>query len=190
MTRKQKASSQPPIGLKLLQSTFVVNNTQKIFHTPAVENLVDEAKTLLLAKKNAQAEVLFRKALTLEPVTPDLLNNLAQALELQGLKEDGLCISETILILFPDYLFARVALAFAAIHEGDNEDALELLTPLFSRREFHISEYNSLCSVLIEYSLLTGNHRAARMWFDAWSGPDPKNPRLDVYREALKKINA
>lgn len=188
MPRKRKTPPQP-IGAELLQSNFVVNNTQKIFHTPAVEEIVTEAKTLLLAKKSAQAEVLFRKALTLEPVTPDLLNNLAQALELQGLKEDGLCISETILILFPDYLFARVALAFAAIHEGDYEDALELLTPLFARREFHISEYNSLCSVLIEYSLLTGNHPEARIWFDAWSGPDPKNPRLDFYREALKKIN-
>ncbi len=190
MPRKRKTSPQPPIGLELLQSTFVVNNTQKIFHTPTVEKLVEEAKSFIQAEKGVEAETLFRKALTLEPVTPDLLNNLAQALELRGLKEDGLCISETILILFPDYLFARVALAFAAIHEGDNEDALELLTPLFSRREFHISEYNSLCSVLIEYSLLTGNHRAARMWFDAWSGPDPKNPRLDVYREVVKKINA
>ena len=142
------------------------------------------------AKKGAQAEVLFRKALTLEPVQPDLLNNLAQALELQGLVDDGLCISETILILFPDYLFARATLATAAMREGDYEDALELLTPLFARREFHISEYNSLCSVLIEYSLLTENYHAARIWFNTWSGPDPKNPKLDVYRKLLQKINA
>jgi hypothetical protein len=118
------------------------------------------------------------------------LNNLAQALELQGLVEDGLCLSETILILFPDYLFARVALATAAMRDSDYENALDLLTPLFSRREFHISEYNALCSVLIEYSLLIENYHAARIWFDAWSGPDPKNPKLDVYRELLKKITA
>jgi tetratricopeptide (TPR) repeat protein len=189
MPRKRKTPSQPPIGLELLQSNFVVNNTQKIFHTPAVEKIVEEAMPLLRAKKGAEAEVLFRKALTLEPVSPDLLNNLAQALEFQGFEDDGLLICETILILFPDYLFARAALAHAAIRDGDFEDALELLTPIFSRREFHIGEYNVLCSALIEYSLLTGNHRAARMWFDAWSGPDPKNPRLDVYREVVKKIN-
>lgn len=189
MLRKQKTSSQP-IGVELLQSNFVVNNTTKIFHTPTVEKIVDEAMSLLHAKKGVQAEVFFRKALRLEPVQPDLLNNLAQALELQGLVDDGLCISETILILFPDYLFARATLATAAMREGDFEDALELLTPLFVRREFHISEYNVLCSALIEYSLLTENYHAARIWFDAWSGPDPKNPRLDFYREALKKINA
>ena len=189
MPRKRKNASLP-IGVELLQSNFIVNNTTKVFHTPAVEKIMDEAMPLLRDQKGAQAEVLFRKALTLEPIQPDLLNNLAQALELQGLTEDGLCISETILILFPDYLFARATLATAAMRDGDYEDALELLTPLFARREFHISEYNSLCSTLIEYSLLTENYHAARIWFDAWSGPDPKNPRLNVYREALKKINA
>ncbi len=189
MPRKRKASSQP-IGAELLQSNFVVNNTQKVFHTPAVEKLVDEAKSFMRAEKGAEAETLFRKALQIEPVTPDLLNNLAQALEFQGLEEDGLIISETILILFPDYLFARATLARVAMHEGDFEDALDLLTPLFARREFHISEYNVLCSALIDYSLLTGNHPAARIWFDAWSGPDPKNPKLDYYRDILQKLGA
>jgi hypothetical protein len=111
-------------------------------------------------------------------------------LELQGFVDDGLCICETILILFPDYLFACATLATAAMREGDYEDALELITPLFARREFHISEYNSLYSVLIEYSLLTENYHVARIWFDTWSGPDPKNPKPDVYRELLQKINA
>ena len=105
MPRQRKTSSQP-IGAGLLQSDFIVNNKTKVFHTLAAEKIIDEAMPLLRAKKGAQAEILFRKALTLEPVQPDLLNNLAQALELQGLVDDGLCISETILILFPDYLFA------------------------------------------------------------------------------------
>jgi len=189
MPRKSKNISQL-IGAELLQSTFLVNNTTKIFHTPVVEKIVDEAMSLLRAKEGAQAEVLFRKALTLEPVQPDLLNNLAQALELQGLVDEGLCISETILILFPDYLFARATLATAAMREGDYEDALDLLEPLFSRREFHISEFNSLCSAVIEFSLLTQQYHTARVWFDTWSQPDPKNPKLDFYRELLQKINA
>jgi hypothetical protein len=76
-------------------------------------------------------------------------------LEVQGLVDDGLCICETILMLFPDYLFARATLATAAMRGGDYQYALELLTLLFARREFHISAYNSLRSMLIEYSLLT-----------------------------------
>ena len=77
MPRKRKTSSQP-IGAELLQANFVVNNTTKIFHTSAVDKILDEAMPLLRAKNGVQADVLFRKALTLEPVQPDLLNNLAQ----------------------------------------------------------------------------------------------------------------
>ena len=86
--------------------------------------------------------------------------------------------------------FFRATLATAAMREGDYEDALDLLEPLFSRREFHISEFNSLCSAVIEFSLLTEQYHSARVWFDTWSQPDPKNPRLDFYRELLQKINA
>ena len=75
MTRKQKASSQP-IGAELLQSTFVVNNTQKIFHTPTVEKLVEEAKSFIKAEKGVEAETLFRKALTLEPQDATVMHNL------------------------------------------------------------------------------------------------------------------
>ncbi len=189
MPRKRKTPP-PLIGAELLQSSFVVNNTPKISHTRAVEKILNKALPLLRAQKGAQAEILFRKALTLEPIKPDLLHNLAQALEMQGLKEDGLCISETILILFPDYLFARTALAHAAMREDNYEDALDLLEPLLSRREFHVSEYNALCSALVELSLFTREYHSARVWFDAWSQPNPKNPQLDVYRELLKKINA
>jgi Flp pilus assembly protein TadD len=136
MPRKRKTSSQP-IGAELLQSNFIVNNMTKVFPTPTVEKILDEATPLLRAKKGAQAEILFRKALALEPVQPDLLNNLAQALELQGLADDGLCICETNLILFPDYLLARATLATAAMREGDYEDALALLALVCPARVPH-----------------------------------------------------
>jgi hypothetical protein len=42
MSRKRKTSTQP-IGMELLQATFVVNNKQKMSHTRAVDKIVDEA---------------------------------------------------------------------------------------------------------------------------------------------------
>jgi type I restriction enzyme M protein len=69
--------------------------------------------------------------------------------------------------------FAKVA-SLADIRANDGN----LSIPLYVRGK------------LVEYSLLTENYHAARIWFDAWSGPDPKHPGLDVYRELLKKINA
>jgi hypothetical protein len=189
MARKRKNASLP-IGEELLHSTFVVNNTTKIFHTPAVDKIIDQAMPLSHAGKGKQAEVLFRKALTLEPLQPDMLNNLANTLIMQELDDEGRSIIETTHILFPDYLFARTRLAIFAMREGDFEYASDLLVPLFSRREFHISEFNSLCSAAIEFSLLTGQPHSARLWFNTWSKPDPKNPQLDFYRGMLQKIDA
>ena len=189
MPRKRKSASLP-IGAELLRSTFIVNNTTKVFHTPAVEKITDEAMPLLHAGKGAQAEVLFRKALMLEPIQPDMLNNLASSLMIQGLDDECRSIVETIHILFPDYLFARTSLAILAMREGDFEYASDLLAPLFLRREFHVSEFNSLCSATIEFSLYTKQYHSARVWFDTWSQPDPKNPKLDFYRGLLQKIDA
>jgi len=189
MPRKRKTSAQP-IGAELLQATFSVSNTPKTFHTPEVEQLTDEAMRLLRAQKGAQAERLLRQALTLEPVQPDLLNNLATALTLQGRDAEGLRLTEAVHILFPDYLFARTSLATSAMRAGEYARASELLAPLFSRRTFHISEFNALCAALIEFSLLTQQNRSARLWFDTWSKPDPKNPKLDFYRELLQKAGA
>ncbi len=151
---------------------------------------MDEAMPLLRAEKGAQAEHLFRRAITLEPVQPDLLNNLATSLTIQGRDADGVCVTETVHILFPDYLFARTSLATITMRAGNYERASKLLAPLFSRREFHISEFNALCSALIEFSIFTKQYHSARIWFDTWSNPDPKNTKLDFYRELLQKAGA
>jgi Tfp pilus assembly protein PilF len=176
--------------MELLQATFVVNNSQKISHTRAVDKIVDEAMPLLHAQKGTQAERLFRQALALEPVQPDVLNNLASSLMIQGREAEGISLTETVHILFPDYLFARTALAILAMRADDTERAAELLAPLFSRREFHISEFNALCATLIEFSLYTKQYHSARVWFDTWSKPDPKDPKLNFYKELLKKAGA
>ena len=189
MPRERKTSSQP-IGVELLEATFVVNNKPKTTHTPAVDKIVDKAMPLLHAQKGAQAERLFRQALALEPVQPDVLNNLASSLIIQSREAEGFSLTETVYILFPDYLFARTALAILAMREDDYERAAELLAPLFSRREFHISEFNTLCAALIEFSLYTKQYRSARVWFDTWSKPDPKNPKLNFYKELLEKVGA
>ena len=189
MSRKRKTSTQP-IGMELLQATFVVNNKQKMSHTRAVDKIVDEAMPLLHAQKGAQAELLFRQALMLEPVKPDLLNNLASALIMQGRDAEGMSIMEAIHILFPDYLFARTAFATIAMRAGDTERAFELLAPLFSRREFHISEFNALCAALIGFSVLTKEYHSAPIWLDTWSNPNPKNPKLNFYKELLGKVGA
>lgn len=85
---------------------------------------------------------------------------------------------------------SSTSLATIAMRAGQCARASELLAPLFSRREFHISEFHALYAALIVFSLLTQQGRSARIWFDTWSKPDSKNPKLDFYRELLQKAGA
>jgi len=122
---------------------FLVTNEQKMFHSPEVERLTDEAAPLLREKNGLAAERLYRQALILEPGKPDLLNNLACSLIYQNRSIEAQAVFNTIHLLFPDYLFARTGLASIAARAGDLVRAETLLEPLFERRKFHYSEFDS-----------------------------------------------
>lgn len=165
---------------------FLVNNTQKVSHSPEVERLTDEARPLLRERNGPAAEKLYRQALALEPGRPDLLNNLAAALTLQNRNSEAQAVLETIHLLFPDYLFACTGLASIAIRAGDLQRAADLLEPLFERREFHYSEFDSLCVAQIELLAMRGEWSSAEEWLKMWEDCNPKNPNLDFYRQLIR----
>jgi hypothetical protein len=84
MPRKHRSSKTPRRRevIDLTQVEFVVNNEQKIAHSPEVEHILDQASPLLHAGDGAGAEYLFRQAIQLEPDKVDLLNNLAASLSM------------------------------------------------------------------------------------------------------------
>lgn len=143
---------------------------------------------LLRARDGLAAERLFRQAIALEPGQPDLLNNLAVSLQLQGRDMEGLALLETIHALYPDYLFARTGLACVSMRKGDFARAVELLEPLFERREFHVSEYDALCATQIDFLLLQNDLPSAQTWFKMWQDCNPQNPKLDFYRRLLERL--
>jgi len=166
---------------------FRVSNEQKTFHSPEVEKLTDKARELRISGDASAAEKLYRQALDLEPIQPDLLNNLAASLLLQGRKREAQSLTETIYLLFPDYLFARTSLASDAIREGNLELAADLLEPLFKRRDFHSSEFDSLCIAQIELLAMSGELSSAIDWLKMWEDCNPKHPSLDFYRRLLQQ---
>ena len=166
---------------------FRVSNEQKTFHSPEVEKLTDDARELRISGNGSAAEKLYRQALALEPIQPDLLNNLASSLLLQGRNREAQFLTETIHLLFPDYLFARTSLASDAIRAGDLDLATNLLEPLFKRRDFHYSEFDSLCIAQIELLAMSGELSSANDWLKMWEDCNPKHPSLDIYRHLLQK---
>lgn len=165
---------------------FRVSNEQKTFHSPEVEKLTDEARELRGSGNGSGAEKLYRQTLALEPIQPDLLNNLASSLLLQGRDREAHSLTETIHLLFPDYLFARTSLASTAIRAGNLDLAASLLEPLIERRDFHYSEFDSLCIAQIELLAVRGELSSANDWLKMWEDCNPKHPSLDFYRHLLQ----
>jgi tetratricopeptide (TPR) repeat protein len=174
----------PVIDMTLVE--FLVSNEQKIFHMPEVDKILDKATPFLRARNGVAAEPLFRQAVRLEPDKPDLLNNLATSLSLQDKTEEAMAIMEQLHRRFPDYLFARTALARAAAQQHDFERAEGLLEPLYARRKFHYSEWNSLCATTIGLLMIEGDLDSSQAWFDMWEDSNPNNPDLETYRHMLQ----
>lgn len=190
MPRKRRPSHRSPRRREVFDVTmveFLVTNEQKIFHSPAVDQILDQATPLLRARDGLGAEILYRQALQLEPDKPDLLNNLAVSLQLQGRQAEAIALLEVLHYQHPDYLFARTGLAKAAMKNGDLEQAQALLEPLYERRKFHYSEFDALCATQIDLLLLQDDRRSAQNWFDLWEDCNPENPKLDFYRQLLKR---
>ena len=182
MSKKRKRSPGRRIAQDLTQVNFKVTNKPKILHSEAVCDILDQATPLLKARNGPEAERLFRQALELEPEQPDLLQNLAASLTLQGRRTEALVIVNRLFQEHPDYLFARTALARHAMQAGDLQKAVELLEPIFERREFHFSEFDSLCATQIELLLQFNDLLSARNWFEMWEDSNPKNPKLEQFR--------
>ena len=181
MPRHRRKASKDIIAITR-QANFIISNVQTTFHSPAVDEIMDQAMPLFRNQQCAQAEPLFRQALEIEPDRPDLLNNLAGCLRGQNRQAEATRILEALHAQFPDYLFACTALASLAIEAGEYVRAVELLEPLIERQKFHISEFNALSSTQIDLMLAMNDRASARSWYNMWAECDPQNPRLNPYR--------
>ncbi len=156
-------------------------------HTGRVRDWENEALGLMRANQPERAERLLRRALEVAPDAPDLLNNLAAALNRQGRKEEFRALVERIHALDPDYLFGRTNLAILRITDGRIDEARALLQPVMARKHFHVSEFSALMHAQLELCMAEGEMDGARTWFDIWTqtDPDPDNPVQKMWEQRL-----
>jgi tetratricopeptide (TPR) repeat protein len=161
---------------------FLITDKPTKGHSSRVEKLARQAILALRDRDVVKAENALKQALALEPDSPDLLNNLAMAYEMQGRWKEGIALAEEVSERFPDYLFGRVAMARLAAQQGDTGRAHQLLDPLLQRRELHTTEFSALCGGFVELHLAEKNTAAARSWCDMWKTVLPDDPDLAKYR--------
>jgi tetratricopeptide (TPR) repeat protein len=157
-----------------------------IQHSKRVGELLTEAIYLLQERhKDAarEAETLLRQALEIEPDTPDLLNNLSKALEIQGNAAAARELREDIVKRFPDYLFTRVSKAHEHLIQGDLDAAEALLLPILERERFHFLEFGAFSDVYLSLLTAQKDWEKAKNWFEIWEQVDPDNPRLDYWQD-------
>lgn len=161
---------------------------------PEVEGLVTEAFHLLREEDGKGAERLLRKALKKRDDQPAIWHNLGVACSLQGKEEEARKILEQTHARFPEYAFARFAVAIRLAREEEKiQEALELLQPIMEQKKFHLSEFTALCHAMVLIHMANTQFEAALQWFDMWKDVEPDDPRLvdlailDGYR-AVKEL--
>ncbi|TVR66619.1 MAG: hypothetical protein EA427_15940 [Spirochaetaceae bacterium] len=147
---------------------------------PEVEALATEAHWLLREGDGAGAERLLRKALKTRDDHPAIWQNLAVAYEMQGKDEKAWKILKQTHERFPDYAFARYAVAVRlAREEGKVKEAFELLQPIMEQRKYHVSEFTALCHAMVLIHMADKKFDAALQWLDMWKDVEPDDPRLE-----------
>ena len=84
---------------------------------------------------------------------------------------------------FPNYLFARIAMAELHMQHDDLAQAAAVLDNKFDlkamyphRSVFHISEYLGLSALAVQYMMRTGNRQAAERLYEIMSQIAPDHP--------------
>ena len=166
----------------LLLNFEITSEPEESEYSPEVLELSEEAYYALQDDEAERAQQLLEQAIALEPDSPSLLNNLAMAFDMQGEEEKAQAMLLDIHRRFPNYFFGVIGIARLATQAGDLDKAREMLDGLMQRKRLHYSEYDALCMAQIDLCLAQKNKEAARSWLEMWEGPDPENPKLEMYR--------
>lgn len=170
---------------EILLTDLQVVEGSRLRHSEQVSAIFDEALQLLSAGDALTAASLLETACTLEPAAPDILYNLAVALQLQGQVERSHSLVEQVYRDNPDYFFSRTGMAQMLYQKADYQAAHAMLSPLFRLRSMSPTELDAFCALNIDLLLAEQNLPAARSWFDFWESANPQNHRLDPYRLKL-----
>ncbi len=158
---------------------------------PKALDLMKKAIHALRHEDGAAAEQHLRKALTLQPEHPSLLNNLALALSMQDKDEEAEAITQHVINDFPDYFFGQMTLARKSIQAGEVDKARSILNHwMGAKKKYHITEFSMFCKAQIDLFLAEKNIEGARSWLKMWGSTEPEDDLdYEEYRTHLELAN-
>lgn len=132
-----------------------------------------------------RAEGLLKKALEVEPQSPDLQNNLAAAYLAQGRWQEAEAGFRAILAEHPDFILATIGLGRLLTARRRFEEAHAVLDPLLTRKRFHAEEYLTFGATMAELLLAEGDREGARSWVGVLQSIAPGHPGIQVLASRL-----
>jgi tetratricopeptide (TPR) repeat protein len=171
-----------------------ITNAPVNVYEPQVQRRLEKAHDALIAGDVKTAASIFEDLVAQGNRTPDILFNMASAYNRQGRKQEADSWIDRIHAEFPDYFFARAALAIRALDDGNVTLAKAFTEPFLGRRRYHVSEYKELCNLMFLIESADGNIDGMWQWIDSIEDFDPENPHLPEFYlrvrfgEASKRI--
>jgi tetratricopeptide (TPR) repeat protein len=170
------------LGFEITPEPMLDENPMK----PKALDLMKQALYALHEENGVLAEGYLRKALSIQPEHPSLLNNLALAFIMQDKKKESEAILKHVIEDFPDYFFGQMTLARKAIQAKDYKKARSIVKHwMEQKKRYHVTEFSMLCKTQIDLMIETEEYDGAISWLEMWEGTEPDDPDFEDYKERL-----
>lgn len=163
--------------------------TVPIGRTDGTCDLLEAANNALHDGDGAEAERLLRQARQIEPEQPDILNNLALALQIQNKTKEANLVLDEIIEKFPDYFFGKLAAANRYIIRKQYDEALEILLGLQRLRKLHSTEFFGLARSMIHLFVGRRELASAQHWLDMLENYEPDYPELPSLKRLVSRAH-
>lgn len=147
---------------------------------PKASDLSEKAQTYLedslaaLHDDNLEEALdLVEAGLELAPDEMHLLYHKSLVLRLMGRTEEANDLLRRVAATYPDYLFARCAMAKVCVREKKLDEAQTWLEPLLQQKRLHFSEFRAVADAQITLSIQRDNFEAAQSWARMWKEIEP-----------------
>jgi tetratricopeptide (TPR) repeat protein len=129
-----------------------------------------------------EAIACFEEALAAHDENPTLHQNLAAAYERAGRSDEAQAKTRSLHERFPDYFFARAAMAVLAARDGGVAEARRLARPLLEQTSQHVTEFTVLCDLMCRIAAEDHNAAELETWVSRWEAVDEDDSRIAGWR--------
>ncbi len=149
--------------------------------------MIDDAITALHEGDGEIAERILRQVRQYESEQPDVLNNLAMALQLQNRMDEADVLIDELIEKYPDYFFGKINKANRYIRLKKYDEALDILVELQRNKRFHRTEFSALAKTLILVYVEKQDLASANRWLDVLRQYEPDDPNLESLEQDVSR---